>query len=131
MTPLLFRFLIGIAISIIIYSVVKYIRDPRRSFESAYNQGRFFIYDDEENVRQNLLITYRGVLFEGKKYVGVAEEKFDVIKILIGTEETDRLRGLKKDDFYFLEKELILRYPKAKVEWRSPILEFMRQIEKQ
>lgn len=130
MTVILFRLFFLIAIGIIIYSIVKYFLDPRRKLEAAHNRGEYHLLDDSGNVRKNLMFTYRGVMFEGEKYLGPAEESFEVTSIVVWTEDTDRLMGLSKKDFHFLEKEILIHYPKAEVEWQSPINRLLKQGEK-
>ncbi|MDQ0258086.1 hypothetical protein J2S74_005550 [Evansella vedderi] len=127
MTVFLFRLFLLIAIGIIVFSIIKYFLDPRRKLEAAYNRGEFYLLDDTDNVRKNLLVTHRGVLFEGEKYLGATEESFEVTSIMIWTEHTDRLMGLSKKDFHFIEKEILIHYPKAEIEWRNPIKGLLKQ----
>lgn len=129
MTVIIFLMFLLTAICIIIYSFIKYLLDPRRKLESAHTSGKFFLLDDPENVRKNILLTYRGVLFEGEKFLGAADDSFEVTNILLWTEETDGLKGMSKKDFHFIEKEILIHYPKATIEWKSPIKEFLKNIE--
>lgn len=130
MTVILFRLFLLIAIGIIIYSIAKYFLDPRRKLEAAHSRGEYHFLDDSGNVRKNLMFTYRGVMFEGEKYLGPAEDSFEVTSIVIWTEDTDKLMGLSKKDFHFLEKEILIHYPKATIEWRSPINRLLKQGER-
>ncbi|MBU9721177.1 MULTISPECIES: sigma-w pathway protein ysdB [Bacillaceae] len=129
-TVIIFRLLLLVAIGIIIYSIGKYLFDPRRKLEAAHSQGTFHFLDDPNNVRKNLLFTYRGVLFEGEKFLGPTEDSFEVTSILIGTEEVDKLQGLSIKDFHFLEKEILIHYPKAEIEWKSPMKELIKKQKK-
>lgn len=131
MTVILFRLFLLIAVGIIIYSVIKYFIDPRRKLEAAHRQGEFYLLDEPDNVRKNLLFTYRNVMFEGEKFLGTTEESFEVTSIMIWTENTDRLKGLSKKDFKFIEKEIMIRYPKAKIEWKRPISDLLKQMKKE
>ncbi|WP_078595091.1 sigma-w pathway protein ysdB [Evansella clarkii] len=130
MTVIVFRLFLLLAVGIIIYSIIKYLLDPRRKLERAHNQGEFFLLDEPENVRKNLLFTYRKVMFEGEKFLGPAEDSFEVTSIMVWTEETDGLKGLSKKDFHFIEKEILINYPKAVIEWKSPIKELLRKMNK-
>ncbi|ADU31433.1 hypothetical protein [Evansella cellulosilytica] len=127
MTVILFRLFLLTAIVIIIYSVIKYFLDPRRKLEAAHNQGGFYLLDDPENVRKNLLFTYRNVMFEGEKFLGATDDSFEVTSIIISTEDTDELKGLSKKDFHFIEKEILIHYPKAEIDWRSPIKQLVKR----
>ncbi|MFA9558689.1 sigma-w pathway protein ysdB [Evansella sp. AB-rgal1] len=131
MTVILFRLFLLIAISIIVFSVVKYLLDPRRKLESAHARGEFYILDDADNVRKNVMFTYRNVMFEGEKFLGATNESFEITSIVIWTEDTDKLRGLSVKDFHFMEKEVLIHYPKAEIEWREPIKGLLKKMEKE
>ncbi|UCZ52215.1 sigma-w pathway protein ysdB [Bacillus shivajii] len=128
MTVILFRLFLLIAIGIIIYSAIKYWLDPRRKLESAHRNGEFYLLDEPSNVRKNLLFTYGTVMFEGEKFLGTTDESFEVTSIMIWTEDNDRLKGLTKNDFKFIEKEILIRYPKAKIEWKRPISDLLKKM---
>lgn len=100
---------------------------PKRKLELAHNQKKFFLLDDSENVRKNFFITYKGVLFEGEKYLGTTASSFEVISILIWTKTPNKLKGLTKKDFQFMEEKIKNSYPYAKIEWKSPIKEFLQK----
>ena len=38
-----------------------------------------------------------------------------------------KLQGMTKDDFKFLEKEILMNYPKAKINWKNPIEKLMKE----
>jgi cbb3-type cytochrome oxidase subunit 3 len=124
---LLFRLLLLIAIVLIVYSAIKYLFHPRRKLEQAHEKRQFFFLDDEKNVRKNFLLTYKGVMFEGEKYLGTTEQSFEIVSIYIWARDTERLKGLHREDFIFIEEDIRLRYPSAKIEWKSPIKEFLRR----
>lgn len=124
---ILFRFIILVALIIIAYSAFKYLFHPRRKLEQAHDRNQFFFYDDEKDVRKNFLITYKGVMFEGKKVLGTTENSFEIISIVVWTKQTDRLNGFTKEDFQFITEDVRLRYPKATIEWKSPIKELLHQ----
>lgn len=125
MAIFLFRILIIMAVFILAYSALKYIVNSKRKLELAHQKKQFFFLDESVNVRKNFLITYRGVLFEGEKYLGTTENAFEVVTIDVWAKRSDRLIGLNKEDFYFIEKEIISAYPNAKINWKSPIKELL------
>ncbi|PYZ93710.1 sigma-w pathway protein ysdB [Salipaludibacillus keqinensis] len=129
-TVILFRVFLLIAVGIIVFSLAKYLIDPRRKLETAHRQGNFYLLDDPDNVRKNILFTFRSTMFEGEKFLGAANDSFEVTSIMVWTEDGDQLQGLSRRDFQFIEKELLLRYPKAEVEWRSPIRELLKRLER-
>ncbi len=92
-----------------------------RKLRIAKDNMGFFILDEEQNSKKNLQFVYKGCLFEGEKYLGATEQSFEVVDIHISTPEPIELRGLTRDDLYFLEKELLIRYPYAQIEWKHPI----------
>ncbi|MCR6111600.1 sigma-w pathway protein ysdB [Bacillus sp. A301a_S52] len=131
LTVILFRIFLLLAIGIIIFSFIKYTLDPRRKLERAYRNGYFYLLDDTDNVRRNVLFTFRNALFEGEKFLGPADDSFEVTSIIVSSEDIDQLHGLSRRDFHFIEKELRLRYPKADIQWRSPISHLLKRLERQ
>lgn len=122
---LLLRFLILIALIILIYAVIKYFLNPKRKLELAHEKKQFFFMDEPKNVRKNFLITYKGVMFEGEKELGTTEKAFDVVSITVWVKQKDHLQGLELRDFTFLEHEIKRNYPQADLHWQSPIKEFL------
>ena len=122
-----FRFLIIIAFIILAYSTVKYLINPKRKLELAHQQKSFYFFDSKENVRKNFLVTYRGVMFEGEKYLGTTDEAFDVVSIQIWAKNDHNLTGLNKADFAFIQKEVQSSYPNADITWKSPIKELLKK----
>ncbi len=125
MIIILFRLFILAAVILLIYSAFKYVLNPMRKLELAHDQKKFYLLDEQNNVRKNMLLTYKGVLFEGEKYLGTTEKSFEVVDISMRVKQPDRLVGMDREDFYFIEKEILIRYPNAKVEWKSPVKEFL------
>nr|GGG62034.1 sigma-w pathway protein YsdB [Virgibacillus oceani] len=121
MIVILFRILILIAIALLMYTVYQYYRNPMRKLRIAKTRDEFFLLDELQNSKKNVQFVYKGCLFEGEKYVGTTEDSFEVVNIHVYTPEPDDLRGITRDDLYFLEKELLIRYPYAKIEWKHPI----------
>lgn len=124
---LLFRIAVLALIIYLFYTAVKFITDPKRKLESAHEQKRFFFYDISDNIRKNFLITYKGVMFEGEKYLGTTDRSFEVVSIFVFPHNNDLLHGLSYEDFVFIENEIQLRYPNAVIDWKSPIKELLEK----
>ncbi|WP_163101275.1 sigma-w pathway protein ysdB [Peribacillus alkalitolerans] len=125
----LFRLALFAIFVFIVYSAFKYLTSPKRKLELAHEQKKYFFLDDTGNIRKNFLLTYKGVLFEGEKYLGTTEKAFEVISIFIWPKSTMSLKGLERSDFLYIESEVRKNYPDAVIDWKSPIKEFL--IEKQ
>ncbi|MGM0752419.1 MAG: sigma-w pathway protein ysdB [Bacillota bacterium] len=123
----LIRLVIFSLIVYLLYRSVKYIMDPKRKLELAQEQKRFYFLDDQENVRKNFHVTYKGVLFEGEKYLGATEESFEVVSIFLWSTNISSLKGFTQEDFQYLQNEIRERYPNAKLDWKSPIREFLQK----
>ncbi|KGX89069.1 sigma-w pathway protein ysdB [Pontibacillus litoralis JSM 072002] len=121
------RLLIFIAIIAIIYTGYKYIVNPKRKLELAQEKKHFYFHDDPDNVKKNFLLTYKGILFEGEKYLGTTENSFDVVSISVWVKQPERLKGIDRQDLYFIEKEILIRYPHATIEWKNPINQLLLQ----
>ncbi|WP_112182744.1 MULTISPECIES: sigma-w pathway protein ysdB [Paraliobacillus] len=121
MVVFLFRFLIVVALVFLFYTLYQYINNPKRKLEVARNKKTFYFLDESSNIKKNFLITYKGILFEGEKYLGTTENSFDVINISVSTCNPDELKGLERNDLYFLEEEILIHYPYASIEWKHPI----------
>ncbi|MBG9783952.1 sigma-w pathway protein ysdB [Shouchella lehensis] len=125
MLVILFRILIILTIIVIAYSLVKYIVKPERKLTKAQEKREFYFLDEEENVRKNFFITYKGLLFEGEKYLEATADSFDITRIHMNLDQHS-LKGFRYEDFHFLEEEIRIRYPKATIEWSKPVKEFMK-----
>ncbi len=124
---LVFRFLLVIAIIILIYSAFKYLFNPKRKLELAHEKKQFFFLDDKGNVRKNFLLTHKGVLFEGEKQLGTTPNSFEIVSIIIWPKNTEKLHGLERQDFHFMEQEINSFYPNASIQWKSPVKEFLEE----
>lgn len=131
MMVIIFRLMFLLAILIVVYSIVKYFFHPLRKLEKAHSHQQFFFLDDPKDVRKNFSLTYKGVMFEGEKYMGATESSFDIVTIYIWTKDYNALQRLGRDDFQYIEEDIKTRYPKANVEWKSPIKEFLRDQRKE
>lgn len=106
---------------LLIYTAYKYVINPKRKLEIAQEKKQFYFLDDPENVKKNFLLTHKGVLFEGEKYLGTTENSFDVVSISVWTSHPNKLKGFDREDLYFVEGEILIHYPHAKIEWKNPI----------
>lgn len=116
----LFRILIIAAVILLIYSIIQYFRNPDRLLKNAKETKGFYFLDEQHNSKKNIRFVYKGCQFE-EKYVGATEESFEIVDIHVTVTNPLELQGLSRDDIYFLEKELLIRYPHAKISWKHPI----------
>lgn len=121
MVIILFRILILIAIVILVYTGIKYIRNPERRLRIAKDSNEFFFLDDNNDNKKNLQFVYKRCLFEGEKYLGTTETSFEVVDIHVSVRNPIELSGFTRDDLYFLENEILIHYPHAKITWKHPI----------
>lgn len=124
---IIFRLLLAGLILFLIYSACKYLFNPKRKLELAKEKKQFFLLDDKENVRKNFFLTYKGVLFEGEKYLGMTKNSFEVVSILISAESVHKLQGFTIGDITYLEEKIKEHYPFSTVNWKSPINELYSQ----
>lgn len=129
MFVVLFRLIIFALMIFLIYATIKYITNPKRKLAIAHEQKKFYMWDVHENVRKNFLLTYKGILFEGEKYLGTTNKAFEVVSITLWPKNTDKLQGLERSDFMQIEAEVRNRYPNAAIGWKSPIREFLKSRE--
>lgn len=126
MVPLLIRLAVIALIIYVFYKAIRYITDPKRKLDEAYEKNQYYFYDDVKNVRKNFFISYKGALFEGEKYLGTTEDAFEVVSIFVGARDAATLQGLTKKDFEYLQQEILTTYPNAKINWKQPIEQLMR-----
>lgn len=122
----LLRLLILALIIYVFYKILRYLFDPKRKLDEAYEKEEYYYYDEVKNVRKNFFITYKGALFEGEKYLGTTDQAFEVVSIFIWTKDPAKLQGLTKEDLRFLQNEIKMNYPNAKINWKSPIEQLMQ-----
>ena len=125
----LLRLLILILIIYVFYKILRYLFDPKRKLVEAYEKEQYYYYDEVKNVRKNFFITHKGILFEGEKYLGTTDQAFEVVSIFIWTKDPAKLQGLTKEDLRFLQNEIKMNYPNAKINWKSPIEQLMQDDE--
>ncbi|MEK6268737.1 MAG: sigma-w pathway protein ysdB [Planococcus sp. (in: firmicutes)] len=124
------RLIVLALIIYLFYRLIRYIVDPKRKLDAALEAGNYYFLDDVKNVQKNFFIALRGVLFEGEKYLGTTEQSFEVVSIFVWVADPDQLQGFTKEDFHFLEKEILMNYPEAHISWKNPIERLMKQEEK-
>lgn len=122
----LIRLAILALIIYVFYRGIRYLLDPKRKLDEAYEKGQYFFYDDNKNVRKNFFISYKGALFEGEKYLGTTEDAFEVVSIHVSTRDIAELQGLTRDDFHYLSEEIRTHYPQAKITWQDPIEDLIK-----
>ena len=122
----LLRLLIIVIIIYAFYKILRYLFDPKRKLDESYEKEQYYFYDDIKNVRKNFFITYKGALFEGEKYLGTTEQAFEVVSIFVWIKDPSKLQGFTKEDFRFLQNEIRMNYPSAKINWKSPIEQLMK-----
>lgn len=126
---ILFRLLILALMIFLIVKTIKYIANPKRKLELAHEQKQFYFWDIHENVRKNFLLTYKGVLFEGEKYLGTTNNAFEVVSVFIWAKDPDKLQGLEREDFLKIQDEVKKHYPNARIDWKNPIRNFLNKTE--
>lgn len=126
---LILRFVIIAFIIFAFYKIVRYLTDPKRKLDEAYEKGAYYFYDDVNDVRKNFFISYKGAMFEGEKYLGTTNQSFEVVSIFVHVLDPLKLQGFSKKDFQFLQKEIEMNYHAAKVNWARPIEELLNEDE--
>jgi hypothetical protein len=122
----LLRFVLLFIIFFLIYLAVKFLFTSSRKLETARKQKRFLLIDNDD-VRKNFMLTYKGSVFAGEKYMGSKDNTFDVVSILIWPEDSATLKGMVKDDFFYIDNKILEHYPNAEINWKSPVKEFLQQ----
>lgn len=108
------------------YYTIKFLLKPKRKLESARKHKRFLLLDHEEAIK-NFQLTYNGAVFIGEKYMGATKNKIDVVSISLWPETATLLKGLAKEDIYYIEGKIREKYPEARIDWKSPIHELLQQ----
>lgn len=125
MLVLFLRFLILLAIILLVYTWIEYLRSSDRKIRIAKDLNQFYLDDEPKNSKKNLRFVYKGCTFVGEKYVGIAEDSFEIMTIHVSVCHPIELNGITREDLYFLENELLIRYPYARIEWKHPISELV------
>jgi len=120
-----FKAVIMIFVIFLIIGIVRTFVSSVRKLDIALDNKKFAFFDNKNDVRKNFHVTYNGVLFEGEKYIGALDDRFEVTSIFIFTDMVSGLKGFKKEDFMKIEAKVKEFYPHAKIDWKSPIKEFI------
>jgi hypothetical protein len=120
------RFILLSLIVLLLLRAVRYFFQPTRKLEAARKHQQFFL-NDHEDVRKNFVLTYKGAVFGGEKYMGPTEGTFDVVSILLWPENTVSLKGMVREDFCYIDRKIKEHYPHAEINWRSPVKEFLQE----
>ncbi|MFX3674525.1 MAG: sigma-w pathway protein ysdB [Paenisporosarcina sp.] len=128
MIIIIIRFLIVSLLIYLFYRGIVFLMDPKRKLDESYEKGSYYFYDDVKNVRKNFFISFKGALFEGEKYLGTTENSFEVVSIFVWAKDTMTLQGFTREDFLFLEKEILMNYPDADISWKNPIEQLMNPV---
>lgn len=120
------RFILLALIVLLLLRAAKYFFQPARKLEAAKKHQQFFL-NDHQDVRKNFVLTYKGAVFGGEKYMGPAEDTFDVVSILLWPENTVSLKGMVREDFCYIDRKIKEHYPHAEINWKSPVKEFLQE----
>ncbi|CAH0346270.1 sigma-w pathway protein ysdB [Bacillus sp. CECT 9360] len=116
---LLMRLFIFAFIIFLVYFAIRYFINPKRKLKLAQAQGKFYFLDEISNARKNFLLTYRGVFFEGEKYLGTPNHSSEVVSIFIWLKDSSALHELDEEDRLKIESAINQHYPSAKIEWKN------------
>ncbi|MCM2531450.1 sigma-w pathway protein ysdB [Neobacillus pocheonensis] len=122
----LLRFVLLFLIIFFLSFVFKLLFTSKRKLDAARRQKRFLLLDHKD-VRRNFILTYKGDVFAGEKYLGNSDNILDVVSICIWSQSTSTLNGLVKEDLYFIERKIHEQYPIAEITWKSPVKEFLHK----
>jgi len=125
--PFFFRFILLIVFVVSFIWIISYMINPKRKLQTALESGTTLLMDNRKSVHQNLMLAYKGVLFEGEKYMGTTEDAFHIIKIHLWPKTKDNLIGLDKGDFKQIEQIIQNYYPYSQVLWGTPVREFLNE----
>ncbi|RFU60267.1 sigma-w pathway protein ysdB [Bacillus sp. V59.32b] len=116
---LFMRLFIFALIIFLIYSAIRYFLNPKHKLKLAHAQGKFYFLDDISNARKNFLLTYRGILFEGEKYLSTPNHSFEVVSISIWLKDPSVLHEVDQEELLKIESAINQHYPNAKIEWKN------------
>ncbi|MFB6467909.1 sigma-w pathway protein ysdB [Cytobacillus sp. Hz8] len=118
----LLRLLIVSLLLFYMYRGMKYFIGPKRKLQNAMQKGQFYLNDQPNNIRRNLLLTYKGFLFEGEKYVSSRENSAEVVSIFIWPHQGEAISKISKKDLNYIEHQLNKVYPNCKIDWKNTYL---------
>jgi len=95
-----------------LFRILSFLMNPQQRLKLAQKRGTFYLLDQKDNIRMNLLLTYKGHLLEGEKYA-VANEVDHILLFPTNPYNTK----MSKQDKAYIEQSLLSIYPKAKIDW--------------
>lgn len=121
---IIIRLIVIALILYLVYRLLRYVLDPKRKFEAAVASKSYYFFDEAKNARKNFFITWHGAIFEGEKYLDDANDS--VVSIFVWPDNDGSVQDFAKEDLQFLEKEILLKYPAADINWKGPIEQLLR-----
>ena len=118
---LILKMAIMITIIFFLYSGIKRFLSPRHKLYSFQKHQQFYLLDERHNAHKNFTLTYRGLLFEGEKYLQDKNDPESVSSILISTSSSAEADYLTRDDLLYIEEQVKLHYPEAEIEWEESL----------
>ncbi len=103
-----------------LYKGIKRFLNPMRKLHSCQKHKQFFLLDERHNARKNFSLTYKGLLFEGEKYLRKKNDPESVSSILISAASPDDA-NVTREDLLYIEEQIKRHYPEAKVDWEEPL----------
>lgn len=95
-----------------LFQILSFLMNPQQRLKLAQKRRTFYLLDQKDNIRMNLLLTYKGHLLEGEKYAAANE----VDHILLFPTNPYNTKMSQQDKAY-IEQSLLSIYPKAKIDW--------------
>lgn len=118
---LILKIAIVMTIIFFFYKTAKRFLNPTRKLYSSQKHKQFFLLDERHNARKNFSLTYKGLLFEGEKYLRNRNDLESVSSILISAASPADANSVTKEDLLFIEEQIKLHYPEAEVDWEEPL----------
>ncbi|WP_019242861.1 MULTISPECIES: hypothetical protein [Bacillus] len=123
----LIRVLILLLLLVLGFTTYKYLTNPNLRLRQAQRKKKLLFVDDAKNFRKNFHITYKGIVFQGEKYIDPQRKDYKILSIFIWPENIEEIHNLKQEDFKIIEKEIQKYYPTTILDWKSPIKELLNK----
>lgn len=104
-----------IFIALILYLFLRFFLHSSAKLALARKRKTFYLTDDPKNVHRNILLTFKGGVFEGEKYLGTNERASEVVTISLWSHEKTELTH---EEISFIEQKINERYPSAVIDWK-------------
>ena len=104
-----------------LYKGIKQFLSPQCKLYSSQKHNQFFLLDERHNARKNFTLTYKGLLFEGEKYLRNGNDPESVCSILISAASPTDAACVTKDELLYIQEQINLHYPEAEVDWEEPL----------